>query len=314
MSVEENVYDLIIIGAGPAGLTAGIYAARARMKVLLIESLSIMGQATMTDSVENYPGVDDINGFDLILNLKSQAENFGLIYAQDTITNIEKESDTTWSLIGEKKYKAISVIIATGAQAKQLGVKGEIEKIGAGVSYCATCDAAFFKDKKIIVVGGGETAIEEAIFLTRFAKEVKIIHRKNRLRATKIVQERAFENEKITFVWQSVIKEIVGEHKVEKVIVENIETKEKEEIECDGVFVFVGWTPNTKLVKNIIKTDELGYILVDSEMKTTQDGIFAAGDCTQKLLRQIVTACGDGATSAFSAMHYVDRLKGEEYV
>ena len=316
--INKDVYDIIIIGGGPAGLTAGLYAARGRMNALLIESLGVMGQATMTDEIENYPGIDRTTGYDLVAGFKKQAQKFGLKCAQGTVQNITRQEDNgkvAWIVEDEGNiYAALSVIVASGAASKKLEVPGEKEFIGSGVSYCATCDAAFFREKEIVVVGGGDTAVEEALFLTKFGKRVKLIHRRDRLRATKIVQERAFANEKMSFVWDSVVVGIEGKHKVEKIIVKNVKTEEKSEIPCDGVFIFVGWQPNTGFVKDLVESNKIGAIIVDLEMKTSEEGIFGAGDCCHKLLHQVITACGDGATAAFAAQHYVERIKGTEYV
>ncbi|MBI5573533.1 MAG: thioredoxin-disulfide reductase [Elusimicrobia bacterium] len=308
------MYDVIIIGGGPAGLTAGIYTARARLNCLLIDNYAINGQAVSSDIIENYPGFPGgISGFQLVKNLKVQAEKFGLkIILQEVVSvnytekNIEIKTD-------EKIYSAISLIIATGAKPKQLGIPGEKEFTGRGVSYCATCDAALYKNKTVAVVGGGDTAIEEALFITKFADKVLVVHRRYKLRATKILQERAVANKKINFIWNSHLVEIKGAQKVESVMVENILTSVKTEINVNGVFMFVGYTPNTEYLTNILKLDENGYIITDDEMKTDKAGVFAAGDCRKKLLKQVVTACSDGAIAAFSAEKYLDKLKKMEY-
>ncbi|PIU82939.1 MAG: thioredoxin-disulfide reductase [Elusimicrobia bacterium CG06_land_8_20_14_3_00_38_11] len=311
------MYDVVIIGGGPAGLTAGIYAARARLDCLLIDNYGINGQAVSTDIIENYPGFPDgIGGFQLVKNLKVQAEKFGLkIISQEVVfvnyaeKNIEIKTDG-------KIYSALSLIAASGAKPKDLGIPGEKELKGRGVSYCATCDAAFYKNKTVAVIGGGDTAIEEALFLTKFADKVLVIHRRDKLRATKILQERAFTaftNKKINFIWNSRLVEIKGAQKVESIIAEDILTSVKTEINVDGVFMFVGYKPNTEYLKNILKLDENGYAITDDEMKTDRAGIFAAGDCRKKLLKQIITACSDGAIAAFSAEKYLDKLKGTEY-
>ena len=315
--VPEGVYDILIIGGGPAGYTAGLYASRGGMNTSLIESLSVMGQATMTEVIENYPGIDSINGFDMIMTFKKQAEKFGLKTLQGTVKKIfrqEKEGLSIWKIEDESgSHEALSVIIATGASPKKLGVPGEAEFAGKGVSYCATCDGAFFKEKDIAVVGGGDTAIEEAIYLTRFGKKVTIIHRRDRLRAAKVIQERAINNGKIDFVLSSVVEEISGSDKVEKIILSNKETAEKRELKADGIFIFVGWHPNTDFVKEVIELDEHNAIIADSAMKTSVKGIFAAGDCCRKVLHQVVTAAGDGAVAAYSAQKYVEELKGTAY-
>jgi len=313
----ENIYDIAIIGGGPAGLTAGLFASRARMKTVLIESLSVMGQATMTDVIENYPGIERIGGFELLENMKKQATGFGLNRVEGTVTKIssrEEEGTVVWQAeTGSGGYEALSLIIASGACPKELGVPGEDDFIGRGVSYCATCDAAFFKDKDIVVVGGGNTAVEEALFLTKFGKKVTLIHRRDRLRASKIVQERAFSNDKLEFVLDSVVERISGGDKVEKVLVKDVKTEKDQEIPCDGVFIFAGWKPNTDFIEGILDLGEKKHITVDENMRTGCKGIFACGDCCKRPLHQVITACGDGAIAAQSAQHYVEELKGTAY-
>lgn len=316
-NIPENIFDTIIIGGGPAGYTAGIYAARARMKVLLIESFSVMGQATMTDVIENYPGIENIGGFELISKFKKQATSLGLGTTNGTVTKISEDQIDgvkVWNVESDSgSYKALSLIIATGASPKKLDIPGENEFIGKGVSYCATCDGAFFRDKEVVVVGGGDTAVEEAIFLTKFCKKVTIVHRRERLRAARIIQERAFSNNKISFAWESTIDKISGDGKVKKITLRNVKINQNTELAVDGVFVFVGWKPNTGFAKGIIELDEKGSIIVDNTAKTSKDNVFACGDCCSKVLHQIVTACGDGALSAYSAGQYVDELRGVAY-
>lgn len=315
--MAEQVYDIVIIGGGPAGLTAGIYAARGRMKAVLVESMAIMGQATMTGNIENYPGIEAIGGYKLISDLKKQGEKFGLICAQDTVRKITRDEEgdlPVWKVeCDSSSYSALAVVIASGAQPKKLDIPGEKELTGRGISYCAICDAIFFKDKDIIVVGGGDTAVEEAIFLAKFGRKVTIVHRRDRFRATSILKERAEANDKLSFVWDSVVEEVMGSEKVEGVKIRNTKTGDISEIKCEGAFIFVGWTPNTDFAQGVVDIDDKQCILVDNDMKTSAPGIFAGGDCCHKLLHQIVTACGDGATAAFSAQHYVEELKGVAY-
>lgn len=301
---------MIIIGAGPAGLTAGLYAARARMKVLLIDGLSVPSQATVTAFVENYPGFPEgVGGIELIEKMKKQIVNLGIDFLNADVESIVRDNNNTWKVkLDDKHLEAISLIIATGARPRELGISGEQKFKGRGVSYCAVCDAAFFKGKDIVVVGGGDTAIEETIFLTKFVNSIKVIHRRGSLRATKILQERAFNNKKIEFVWDSVAKEITGADKVDGIVVLNLKTNEKFKIPCNGVFVFVGYLPNTDFVKGVVDLDLDGHILTDSDMHTSAEGVFACGDCRRKLLRQIITACGDGATAAFQARHYIEKM------
>ncbi len=311
-------YDLIIIGGGPAGLTAAIYASRARLKTLLLESFSVPGQTVITDCIENYPGFSDgVNGFELIEKFKKQAQRFGTEFNVGDVKEIKAhkaQGSKGWKVIVEDKaYASLSLIIASGARPKKLDVPGENKLQGRGVSYCATCDGALYKDKNIVVVGGGDTAVEEALFLTKFAAKVTLIHRRSRLRATKILQERASANKKLEFLWDSVVTEIVGEDKVKAVKVGNLKTKKESDFSCDGVFLFVGYDPNTGFLKGLVKLDKNEYILADDDMNTSKKGIFTCGDCRQKSLRQVITACGDGATAAFSAQQYVEELKGTAY-
>lgn len=307
-------YDVIVVGGGPAGLTAALYAGRARLKTLLVESYSVPGQAVITDYVENYPGFPDgINGFDLIGKFKKQAERFDVEFKVGDVKNIKK-AGSGWEIEAEGKVcTTLSLIIASGARPKRLGIEGEERLQGRGISYCATCDGALYKDKDAVLVGGGDTAIQEALFLTRFVKKLSVVHRRDRLRATKILQERALADKKIEFIWESEAIEILGKDKVGGLRIKNIKTEKEMEISCDGVFIFVGYSPNTDFLKGVLKLDKDGYILTDEDMKTSKKGIFACGDSRKKLLRQVVTACGDGATAAFSAQQHVDELKGVAY-
>ncbi|MDP2921008.1 MAG: thioredoxin-disulfide reductase [Candidatus Omnitrophota bacterium] len=300
-------YDCIIIGGGPAGLTAAIYASRARLKTLLIESISIPCQAITTDHIENYPGFPEgINGFELIEKFKKQAEKFGAKFIAGEVKGI-KENKPGWTIeTDDKPYTSRAVIIASGARPKRLGIPGEDKFRGRGVSYCGTCDGALFKNKEVVVAGGGDTALEEAIFLTRFAKKVTVIHRRSALRGTKILQERAFANKKIEFIWDAVISEILGEAKVSAVKVKNVKTGAEKDLLCDGVFIFVGYTPNTAFLKDLLPLDQSGYIIADDNCLTSKVGIFACGDCRKKLLRQVVTAAGEGATAAFACQHFLE--------
>ena len=311
-------YDIVIIGGGPAGLTAGIYTSRARMKTLLLESVTTGSQAVITSEIENYPGFPDgISGFDIIDKFRKQAAKFGTEIKPKAVKSVS-ESEINGKKAWEVEFEggealSLAVIIASGAKPKKLDIPGEKKFTGRGVSYCAVCDGAFFKEKNVVVIGGGDTAVEDACFLTRFAKKVTVIHRRDRLRATKILQERAFANEKIEFSWNSTAVEILGDSKMSGVTVENVETKEKKEIPADGIFILIGYEPNTAFLKDVVKTDDIGYIISDNDMKTSKGGIFACGDSRKKLLRQVVTAAGEGATAAMSARLYVEDLKGETY-
>lgn len=315
---DSKLYDLVIIGGGPAGFTAGIYAARASLKVLLIEGTSTVSQITVTDLIENYPGIPDINGFDLMQLFRQQAEKFGLEIMPGDVSALTREQQNgreIWKVTAGNgsAYLTMAVIIATGANWRKVGVPGEDVFAGKGVSYCATCDGPFYRNKEVIVIGGGDTAIQEAIFLTRFAAKVTVVHRRQRLRATKILQERAFANKKISFLWDSVVAEIGGQDFVQGVTIKSLQTGQASHLPADGVFVFVGLTPNSDICRGLMDLDGSGYISVDAHMQTSAPGIFAGGDCTSKLLRQVVTACGDGATAAFAAQLYVEALKGESY-
>ena len=315
---EEVIYDAIIIGGGPAGLTAGIYLSRARMNTLLIEKALPGGQAILTEIIENYPGFPlGIAGPELMQKMEEQAVRFGLKIEYGEVAEVRikegKEDKVKIVKINNQEYRTLAIILTSGAEASKLGVPGEEKLRGRGVSYCATCDAPFFKDQKIVVVGGGDTAIEEALYLAKFVREVTIIHRRDRLRATKILQERVFANKKINFVWDSVVTKISGKEKVESVLIQNKKTGEEKEISCQGVFVFVGNVPNSKFLNESIKLDLKGYILTDDNMMTSQEGIYACGDVRKKLLRQVVTACGEGATAAFAAQRYIEELKGISY-
>jgi len=316
-NLPEYDYDTIIIGGGPAGYTAGIYAARSGLKTLLVEGAATVSQITITDLIENYPGIPDgINGFDLMQLFKKQALNFGLEIQANDVSSIKKNTNTPfiWDVVVQNKsYSTLSVIAATGAQWNKLGVPGEDEFAGKGVSYCATCDGPFYRNKDVIVVGGGDTAIQEALFLTHFAKKVTVIHRRDKLRATAILQKRAFAEKKIEFVWKTRLVEVAGTEFVTGGKVADVESGKINEIEAEGVFIFVGRTPNTGLFGEILKLDAGGYIITDDNMRASAAGIFAAGDCRDKLFRQVVTAAGDGATAIYSAELYVDEVKGQTY-
>ncbi len=317
--IPGHVYDIAIIGGGPAGLTAGIYASRAGLRTLLIEGASSISQMTVTDTIENYPGMPDgIGGFDLIERFKKQVLQFGVEIAAEDVIGIAKIhwGDTEgWKVTSANKdYEALALIIATGAYWRKLGVRGEDYFLGKGVSYCATCDGPIYKNKEVVVVGGGDAAVKEAIFLTKFASKVTIVHRRDRLRAIKALEKKALTNSKIAFAWNSVVEEISGGNAVEKVKIKEVKSPHiGREIPVQGVFIFIGLNPKTDMVHGIADLDDGGYIIVDADMQTSARGIFAGGDCIRKALRQIITACGDGATAAFSAQHYVEELKGESY-
>ncbi|KNF10133.1 thioredoxin reductase TrxB [Gottschalkia purinilytica] len=308
----SNIYDVVILGAGPAGLSAGLYAARAKMKTLVIEKEKPGGQIVTTNEVANYPGsVENATGPSLIGRMVSQADEFGAERIVDEIKEVNL-TDKVKIIKGSKgEYQAKSVIVATGAKPKLLGCPGEKEFTGKGVSYCATCDGDFFTDFDVYVVGGGDSAVEEAIFLTKFARKVTIIHRRDKLKAAKSIQEKAFKNEKIDFIWDTQVKEIKGEGIVESLVLENLKTGEQSEIVANeddgtfGVFVFVGFNPQTDIFEGVIDMEN-GYIKTDGSMKTNVPGVFAAGDCRVTPLRQVITAAADGAVAAIQAEKYIE--------
>ena len=304
------MYDVIIIGAGPAGMTAAVYTSRANLSTLMIERGIPGGQMANTEEVENYPGFEMILGPELSTKMFDHAKKFGAEYAYGDVSEIvDGEAYKTVKVSG-KEYKALAVIISSGAEYKKMGIPGETELGGRGVSYCAVCDGAFFKQKNLVVVGGGDSAVEEGAFLTKFANKVTIVHRRDALRAQKILQDRAFANEKIDFIWNTTLKEIHGKDgKVASVtLVSTVDGTEKE-FETDGVFVYVGMLPLTKPFGNLGILNDNGYIVTNEKMETTVPGIFGAGDVREKMLRQIVTATGDGSIAAQAAQHYIEKLK-----
>ncbi len=309
-----EVYDVMIIGGGPAGLSAGLYASRSRLRTLLIEKDRTGGQVNTTEDLENYPGImDGIKASQLMERMTEQAKNFGTAFIKDKVTDIIPEGNIK-VVKGEKgDYRGKTVIIATGATPRMLGVKGEKEFTGKGVSYCATCDANFFVDLDVAVVGGGDSAIEEALYLTKFAEKVYVIHRRDRLRATGSLQERAKRNNKIHFILNTVVSEIKGDGIVEKITIRNKKTGEEKDLKIDGVFIFVGTQPISDFVKDVIKTDDEGYIITDEFMMTSMEGVFAAGDVRKKFLRQVITAAAEGAIAATAAEKYINgELKTEK--
>ncbi|MCC2930867.1 thioredoxin-disulfide reductase [Bacillus mojavensis] len=307
---EEKIYDVIIIGAGPAGMTAAVYTSRANLSTLMIERGIPGGQMANTEDVENYPGFESILGPELSNKMFEHAKKFGAEYAYGDIKEIVDGKEYKVVKAGSKEYKARAVIIAAGAEYKKIGVPGEKELGGRGVSYCAVCDGAFFKGKELVVVGGGDSAVEEGVYLTRFASKVTIVHRRDKLRAQSILQARAFDNEKVDFLWNKTVKEIHEENgKVGKVMLVDTVTGEESEFTTDGVFIYIGMLPLSKPFENLGITNEEGYIETNDRMETKVEGIFAAGDIREKSLRQIVTATGDGSIAAQSVQHYVEELQ-----
>jgi thioredoxin reductase (NADPH) len=306
---EETIYDVIIAGAGPAGLTAAVYTSRANLSTLMLERGIPGGQMANTEDVENYPGYDHILGPDLSNKMFEHSKKFGAEYAYGDVKEIIDGEEYKTVVAGSKEYKARAVIVTTGAEYKKIGVPGEKELSGRGVSYCAVCDGAFFKGKELVVIGGGDSAVEEGVYLTRFASKVTIVHRRDELRAQQILQKRAFDNEKVDFIWNHTIKEINGENKVGSATLVSTETGEEQEFQTDGVFIYIGMVPLNRSVQNLGITNQMGYIETNEQMETKVPGIFAAGDIREKTLRQIVTATGDGSIAAQAAQHYIEELK-----
>lgn len=300
------MYDTIIIGAGPAGMTAALYAARSNLKVATLEQGAPGGQMNNTSDIENYPGFELISGPDLAMKMYEPLEKLGVENLYGIVVSVEDKGDYKLVKTEDEVYETRTVIIATGAKHRHIGVPGEAEYNSRGVSYCAVCDGAFFRDQDLLVVGGGDSAVEEALFLTRFASSVTIVHRRDELRAQKVLQDRAFANEKISFIWDSVVKEIKGDDiKVRSVAIENVKTGQVTDHAFGGVFVYVGLDPVSDFVKNLGITDDAGWIPTDNHMKTAVPGVFAVGDVRQKDLRQITTAVGDGAMAGQQAYQYI---------
>ena len=302
--------DLIIIGAGSAGLTAGLYAARARLKTVMLEKLSPGGQLLLTDWVENYPGFPDgISGFELMDKMRRQAEKFGLDVKSQEVSRLDVLPEKQIITTDNGKLESKALILACGATPQRLGIEGESLLTGKGVSYCATCDGPFYREQEVAVIGGGDTAVEEALFLTKFASKIYLVHRRDKLRATKLLQERAWEKEKIEIIWDSIPERIVGGAGVEGIDLKNVKTGEESRLSVQGVFVFIGYRPNNELVKGLLELDERGFVVTGNHTETSVPGVFAAGDIRSKLLRQVSTAVGDGATAAFAAEKYLESLK-----
>lgn len=309
MNTSSKNYDVIIIGGGPAGLSAGIYAARSRLKSLLVEKGAVGGQIINAELVENYPGfTEGISGIDLTEAMHKQAEKFGLETLLAEVTGVKLAATRKTVETSGGEYTGKALIIAGGSERQKLGVPGEAEYTGKGVSYCATCDGAFFKDKSVAVVGGGNAAITEALELTKFASEITVIHRRDELRATKILQEKAFAEPKIKILWDSVVDEISGDTFVDKVKVSNVKTKKKSTLNVAGVFMAVGLKPSTDYLKGVLELDKNSAIITDDKMATSFPGVFAAGDIRSGSIRQVIAATGDGAVAAVNAERFITGL------
>jgi len=305
------MYDVIIIGGGPAGLTAGLYNARARLNVLLLERLAPGGQVLTTDWVENYPGFPDgISGFELMDRMKTQAEKFGLRIQSDEVTRLELSSERKRVLTAAGPLETKAIIFCCGANWKKLGIEGEDRLMGKGISFCATCDGPFYRNQEVAVIGGGDTAVEEAVFLTRFVSKVHLVHRRDKLRAARVLQERALAHEKIEFNWNAVPVKIYGEKGVEGIELRNVKTGDVVRKNVQGVFVFIGTIPNSDLVRGLLTLDGNGFVVTDDHMQTSIPGVFAAGDVRSKLFRQISTAVGEGATASYAVEKYLENLAG----
>jgi len=301
--------DLIIIGAGPAGLTAGLYAARACLKTLLFERLSPGGQVLTTDRIENYPGFPEgISGFELVDRMKRQAEAFGLEIKGQEVLSLNLSSNKKIVTTAKGTFEAKSIILTCGANPRKIGIEGETLLTGKGVSYCATCDGPFYRDQDVVVIGGGDSAVEEALFLTRFVNKIYLVHRRDELRATKLLRDRVMAEDKIDIIWDTIPLKVIGKAGVEGVELQNVKTNKQTQIPAQGLFIFVGYTPNTGLIKDHLEMDKAGFVLTDQNMQTSIPGVFAAGDIRSKILRQISTAVGEGASAAFAAEKYLDEL------
>jgi thioredoxin reductase (NADPH) len=304
--VKMREYDLVIIGAGPGGLTAGLYGARAELKTVCIERLTPGGQIANTDRIDDYPGFISISGAELAGKMLEHAQQFGLELHMEEAQSIGFDGDYKIVQTSGDEYRCKALIVGTGGSPRYLKVPGEKELYGKGVSYCAICDGAFFKGEKIAVVGGGDAAVEEGTFLTKFGEKVYIIHRRDELRAAKIIQEHAFENDKIEFIWDTIVEKINGTDRVESLTIKNVKTQAVSELEVGAVFPFIGFTPNSAIFGGLVELDEAGYVLTDYRTETSVPGIYAIGDVRKQLCKQITNAVGDGTTAAIAAEKYIE--------
>lgn len=308
--IKKADFDLVIIGGGPAGLTAGLYAARAMLNVILLEKAMPGGQVITTDWIENYPGFPKgLSGADLVQNITQQTKRFDLNIESNEVISVDCSENVKKVRLADRTITTYTIIIATGASPRKLGIPGEDRFYGKGVSFCATCDGPFYKDLVVAAIGGGNTALQESLFLTKFASKVYIIHRRDELRATKILQERAFANNRIEIVWDSVVTSINGGlTNVENITIKNVKTEATKELVVDGCFIWVGIHPNTEFLGGCVSLDESGFVIANLNMETSLSGVFVAGDVRNTPLRQIATAVGDAAIAAFSAEHYIENL------
>jgi len=305
--MEKKIYDVMIIGGGGAGLTAALYTSRSNLSTILFEKLVSGGQIASTDLVENYPGfTEGVLGSEIAQKMEAQALRYGTQIAYEEVQSLSKRGQSFEAVTAEATYVARAVILAMGASFRTIGVPREKDLTGKGVSYCATCDAAFFKGKNVIAVGGGDSALQEGIFLTRFAERVTIVHRRDKLRASPILQERARTNPKIGFIWDAVVDRIEGDKKVEAVLLRNVKTNELQKVLVDGVFVFIGHDPNSGPAKGFVTLDEKGYVITNASLATSVPGVFAAGEVRQGAVRQLVSACGEGCAAALAAQAFLD--------
>jgi thioredoxin reductase (NADPH) len=310
--MSEKVYDVLIIGGGPAGLTAGLYTSRAKLDTLLVERMIMGGQVMTTTKVENYPGFPGgIDGPDLMVRFQEHCQEFGLQVEYGEVENLIDLGEEKIVVVDGREVRTRAVIVTTGAEPRKLGIPGEQEFTGRGVSYCATCDGAFFRNVPVAIVGGGDTAAEEALFLTRFANKVTLIHRRDQLRATKVLQDRLASNEKIELLWNTLVERVEGDSSGVKAIeIKDLVSGEKRSLSLEGLFVAVGVTPKAHFLASVLTLDADGYILTDAECRTSMSGVFAAGDVRKKILKQIATAVGDGAVAAIMAEKYLEDLAG----
>lgn len=308
--IDNNHRKVAIIGSGPAGLSAALYTARADLKPILFSGMLLHGQVSQTHLIENYPGFPDgISGMDLGQLFQKQAERFGAVVEFDQVEKVNLDVNPFKISTYSQDYFADAVIISTGADPKKLNIPGEKEFTGRGVSYCATCDGWFYKDKDVVLVGGGDSALEEGLFLTRFVKSVSIIHRRNKLRAGAILENRAKSNPKIQFIWNSIVTEIKGEESVSSVTIKNVISEEETSKNTEGIFIFIGHRPNSMMFKGQLEIDDLGYIKIDQKMQTSIPGVFAAGEIADPIYRQVVTSAGMGAAAGMQAIHYLESIQ-----